>query len=183
MTEYPIRLGRPEDEEEIFALCKELHHENGMFEMSEPRVRAMLQKAFRQEGGLIGLIGPPGAVEGLMFLLISNAWYCDQWHLEELFSYVRPAHRNSTHARRLVEWGKRMADEVKLPAIIGIISTTRTEAKVRLYQRFLGNPTGAFFLYVPPSIHGNVVNEGGGTVKLKFLRSRERKREAPAAAN
>lgn len=175
MTETPIRLGKSSDEEEVFALCRELHVENGLFPMSEAKVRAILQRAFRSEGGLLGLIGPPGAIEAMIFLLISSAYYADQWHLEELFSYVRPAHRKTTHARRLVEWGKHMADEVHLPAIIGIISSKRTEAKVRLYQRFLGNPTGAFFLYVPPGLD---IKTEGGNAKLQWGRSRDRKREA-----
>jgi hypothetical protein len=177
MTDTPIRLATGADEAELMTICRELHEENGLFEMVEDRVRAMLRKAFNKEGGLVGVIGPPGAVEALMFLLISNAWYSDRWHLEELFSYVRPAHRKTTHARRLVEWGKHMADEVHLPAIIGIISSKRTEAKVRLYQRFLGNPTGAFFLYVPPGLD---IKTEGGNAKLQWGRSRDRKREATA---
>lgn len=150
--EIPIRLGKPGDEDEIMMLCRELHDENGMFPLSEPRVRALLQKAFREEGGIIGLIGEPGHVEAIMLLMISNAYYTDQWHIEELFSYVRPAHRKSTHAKRLVEWGKACANECRLPALIGILSNERTEAKVRLYRRQLGNPAGAFFLYVPPGL-------------------------------
>lgn len=151
MTESVIRMATAFDEEEIMALCRELHEENGIFPMHDPSVRATLRKAFDKQGGIIGLIGPPGAVEAMMFLLISNTWYTEQWHLEELFSYVRPDYRRSTHAKAMVEWAKRCADEVHLPLIIGIISNERTEAKVRLYQRQLQKPAGAFFVYgFPP---------------------------------
>lgn len=107
----------------------------------------MLHKAFDRKGGVIGVIGDPGNIEALIFLLISSFWYSSAWHLEELFSYVRPQFRKSTHAKALVEWAKRASDEIGIPLVIGIISNTRTEAKVRLYRRQLKDPAGAFFVY------------------------------------
>ncbi len=142
-----IRLATAADEEEVFAICKELHVENALFEISEPKVRGMLRKAFDKQGGIIGLIGPPGKVEAVMFLLISGFWYSDEYHLEELFSFCRPQYRKSAHAKTLVAWAKHMADELHLKLVTGILSTERTAAKVRLYRMQLGDPTGAFFVH------------------------------------
>jgi hypothetical protein len=36
---------------------------------------------------------------------------------------------------------------MEMPLLIGVLSNHRTEAKVRLYERQFGKPTGAFFLY------------------------------------
>jgi hypothetical protein len=149
VTESIIRLAAASDEDEIMALCQELHSENGLFPMSEQRVREMLRRCWDRKGGLMGLIGAPGAIEAMMLLLISSYWYTDQWHLEELFSYVRPSARRSTHAKTLVAWAKRASDEIGIPLVIGILSNTRTEAKVRLYRRQLQDPAGAFFVYGP----------------------------------
>ena len=149
MTDLPIRLATIADEAEILALCRELHAENGLFPMSDERVMQMLSTCFDRKGGIIGLVGAPGGVQAVMFLKLANHWYSEEWFLEELFSYVRPEHRKTTHAKRLVDWAKHMADDLGLPALIGIISLDRTEAKVRLYRRQLGNPAGAFFLYRP----------------------------------
>ena len=34
-----------------------------------------------------------------------------------------------------------------IPLLIGVLSNKRTEGKIRLYERQLGKPSGAFFLY------------------------------------
>ena len=50
-------------------------------------------------------------------------------------------------ARRLCEFSKKVSNELGIPLIIGVLSNNRTEAKVRMYQRIFGEPSGAFFLY------------------------------------
>ncbi len=149
MTDSTIRIATAADEEEIITMCRELHRENGLFEMDDARVREVLRKCWDRKGGLMGVIGTPGAIEAMMLLLISCYWYTSQWHLEELFSYVRPDFRRSTHAKTLVEWSKKASDKIGIPLVIGILSNTRTEAKVRLYRRQLKDPAGAFFVYGP----------------------------------
>jgi hypothetical protein len=34
-----------------------------------------------------------------------------------------------------------------MPLLIGVLSNSRTEAKIRLYKRHFGEPAGAYFLY------------------------------------
>jgi len=96
----------------------------------------------------MGLIGAPGALEGMIYLLISQLWYTDSLHLEEIFNFVRPEYRKgTTNARALISFAKKCADEAPLPLVIGVISSQQTEAKIRLYRKFLGLPMGAFFVY------------------------------------
>lgn len=151
MTASVVRTAQPREEEDIMQVCRELHEENGLFDMDETMVRAMLRRAFDRRGGIIGVIGGPGAIEAVIFLIISNFWYSQQPHLEELFSYCRPQYRRSGHAKSLVEFAKRCSDELYMPLVIGIVSNIRTEAKVRLYRRQLSEPAGAFFVYNSPA--------------------------------
>ena len=147
-----VRKATPADAPELMELCRELHAENGMFEMNESKVAAMLEKAFRQQGAIIGALGPTGGIEGAIFMLISSFWYTNDWCLEELFNYVKPEHRRSTNAKELINFGKRCSDELGIPLVIGVVSNERTKAKVGLYQRQLADPVGAYFLHRPAAL-------------------------------
>lgn len=142
-----VRIATAADGDDLIELCKLLHSENGVFAMDQTRVRATLDRAFRREGGLIGVIGNPGHVEGAIVLQISQLWYSEQWCLEELFSFVSPRFRRSTNAKDLIAFAKQASEKLGIPLLIGVLSNERTEAKVKLYSRHLGNPAGAFFLY------------------------------------
>lgn len=141
-----VRLAKPEDEDEIFAICKLLHAENGLFPMDEEKVRARIRECTGQKGGIIGVIGRPGEVEAIICLVINQFWYSSEWSLDEQFAYVLPNHRRSSNAKELIIFAKACAEQLNLPLVIGVLSNERTEAKVRLYERQLGAPAGAFFL-------------------------------------
>ena len=149
-----VRIVGAADEEEIMALLRGLHAENGIFHLDEDKVRTMLQRAFNREGGILGAIGPSGAIEGLIYMLVSTFWYSEQPHLEELFTYVSPEHRKSRNAVELMHFAKWCSDQSGFPLLIGIISNERTAGKVRLYQRQFSNPAGNFFLYNGRTGHG-----------------------------
>lgn len=152
-----VRKADVRDEPEIMELCLSLHRENALFHISEDKVRAYLRRAFANNGAIIGVIGPIGRIEAAIYLMISDYWYSDQWHLEELFSYVKPEYRRSNNAKALINFAQRCSDELSIPAIIGIISNERTKAKIGLYQRQLGTAIGAFFVYNAPRT-GTVAN-------------------------
>jgi hypothetical protein len=141
-----VRLAKPQDEDEIFAICKLLHSENGLFPMSEEAVRGRIRECTEQRGGIIGVIGVPGQIEAIICLILNKFWYTDAWSLDEQFAYVLPNHRRSSNAKELIVFGKACAEQIGLPLVIGVLSNERTEAKVRLYERQLGAPAGAFFL-------------------------------------
>ena len=107
------------------ALCRDLHEENGIFELNEDKVRIMLHKAFKREGGILGAIGPSGSIEGLIYMLVSTFWYSDSPHLEELFLYVSPPFRGKTrNAIELIQFAKWCSEQSGFPLLIGIISGT-----------------------------------------------------------
>jgi hypothetical protein len=126
-----------------------------MFTIAPGKVTHLMDRALHPElipphdtgpRAQIGVIGPPGRLEAVVFILISSFWYSDELHLEELLLYVDPECRASRHANALLEWMKGLADSLKIPLLTGIISTTRTEHKIRLYDRKLPR-VGAFFFY------------------------------------
>lgn len=142
-----VRLAKPEDEDEIFAICVALHEENGIFRMDEAKVRDRIHECLYQRGGIMGVVGEPGEIEAVICLTLGQAWYTSEWSLDEHFAFVLPNHRRSENAKELIVFAKACAQQLGLPLMIGIISNERTEAKVRLYQRQLGTPAGAFFLF------------------------------------
>jgi hypothetical protein len=147
--ESVVRLATPADEPELMKLCHLLHDENGIFEMDEDMVLETLQLGTNQKGGVIGVIGTPEHLEGMIYMQVSNFWYSRKPYLVELFNFVHPDHRRSNHAKSLIEFAKNCTTgDLKL--VIGIISNERTKSKVKLYERQLGAPAGAFFVYPHP---------------------------------
>lgn len=146
MDSSNVRLAQPEDRAKIIELTKELHGENGLFSMSDKKVRAMLDRFYNREGAVIGVIGPVGDPVATIYLGIDQMSYSDDWALVEQWNFVHPEHRKSNYASQLICYAKRLADEFKLPLLVGILSNSRTEAKARLYERHL-HKAGLYFIY------------------------------------
>ena len=145
-----VRLATPVDRKECWRLLMQAHTENGIFELSSTRVNWWLDIILEPNNtrGAIAVIGAVGRLEALCFIVFGQYWYSDQRHLEEFIVYVDPECRKSNHAKALVNWMKEQSEATGLPLVTGIMSNTRTEAKVRLYERMLPK-VGAFFLWNP----------------------------------
>jgi len=148
MTEL-VRIAERSDEPEIMLLLNQMHAEGGLMPLDHAEASATFHRAFNRQGGILGVIGESGDIKAMIFLLISRFWYSKQFHLEELFNFVRPDVRKAkeAYAQRLIEFAKKCSDEIKLPLTIGVLTNIRMEGKVRLYQRELGVPAGAWFVY------------------------------------
>jgi hypothetical protein len=167
-----VRAAVPEDASEIWRLLRMLCAENGMFNLSEKRVDFYISRLLNPSTiakddtgprGFIGVIGPVGALEGCIMLTVGSVWYSEDFTLDEHLNFVDPAHRSSNHAKALIRFAKESSDKIGIPLVIGILSTKRTAAKVRLYSQEL-TPCGAFFIYPAPkdtamtfSTHENAV--------------------------
>lgn len=155
MIQEIVRVATREDQDEIMRLLTCMHAEGGIMPLDEMAAKKTFDLAFNRQGGIIGVIGIPGDIKAMIFLLMSRFWYSRQYHLEELFNFVRPDVRNSAgnskdgYASRLIEFAKRCSDEIGLPLTIGILTNQRMEGKVRLYRRSLGVPAGAWFVHMP----------------------------------
>ena len=153
-----VRPAVPSDKPEVWRLFRLLHSENGLFSISDTKVEYYIDRLLNPgriasddtgPRGFIGVIGPVGALEGCIMLTVGSVWYSEDWTLDEHLNFVDPAHRSSNHAKALIDFAKDCADKVGVRLVIGVLSTKRTAAKVRLYERRL-TPAGCFFIHPPP---------------------------------
>jgi len=145
-----IRVGTAADMDGIMQIAMAACEENGFLNPNPARLAAEIWPALHQDHGICGVIGEPGGViEGVVLLRIGQMWYSDTMIVEEKAIFIHPDFRNAKggRAKRLCEFSKKVSDELGIPLIIGVLSNSRTEAKVRMYERQFGKPSGAFFLY------------------------------------
>lgn len=150
MTDLSVRIGTPEDLDQLMGLATRACGENGFIAPNMQKVLEQIWAAVNRDRGLCGVIGPVGGeIEGAILLRITDFWYSDTPVLEEKGLFIRDEYRSAKggRARRLCEFAKSAADTLGIPLLIGVLSNSRTEAKVRLYRRQFGEPAGAFFLY------------------------------------
>lgn len=151
MTEpLSVRIGTPEDLDQLMQMALESCDENAFIEPDPAKILEQIWAAVNQDRGLCGVIGPVGGeIEGAILLRITDFWYSGTVVLEEKGVFVRDKYRSAKGGRagRLCDFAKSVSDSLGIPLLIGVLSNTRTEAKVRLYRRKFGEPAGAFFLY------------------------------------
>lgn len=150
-----VRVAKPEDHQEVWRLLLQGHQENGCFTLAPDKVEYFIQRALHPDmippwdagpRGAIGVIGPVGRLEGLVFVMIGEYWYSRDKHLEEYIVYVDPECRRSWHARALIQWMKDQSLALNIPLVTGVISNERTKAKCDLYNRSLPK-VGEFFMF------------------------------------
>jgi hypothetical protein len=151
MTELAIRLASPADLPEVMKLAIAASQENGFLDASAELLAREIWPALNQDHGLCAVIGPAGTqtIEGLALLRIGSMWYSYQTVVEEKAIFIYPEFRaaKGARARKLCEFSKKVADELDIPLLIGVLSNTRTAGKIRMYERIFGPQAGAFFLH------------------------------------
>ena len=149
-VDLKIRLANPQDLDEIMSIAMMACDENGFLNPNPAKLAGEIWPALHQDHGLCAVIGKPGGmIEGLVLLRIGNMWYSDSQVVEEKAIFIHPDFRSAKGGRasKLCEFSKKVADSLGIPLIIGVLSNHRTSAKVRMYERQFGPPSGAFFLY------------------------------------
>lgn len=149
-----VRIARPSEEERLFKTLMLLGEENAMAEISKPKVRAMLQRCRSPEPGqprygVIGVIdAPKGGIAATVGLVTGQWWYTEEWHCEEVWSFVHPDHRRdkANHAKDLIQFSKWWGEQLGWPVLMGVLSNVRTLGKIRLYAREIPL-VGALFLH------------------------------------
>lgn len=158
MTEMPtdkrpddvyVRVATPDDLDGIMRLAHLVWNENGVHDLDNGKVLQQLWPALVRDNAICGVIGPVGGeLTGVILLRVATTWYGTSRHLEEMVVFTSPDHRTKgRRASKLCEFAKKAADELGLPLHISVLSSHRTETKVKLYERKFGEPAGAFFLY------------------------------------
>ena len=141
-----VRVAIPSDENEIMRSMRAAFEEQPIFPLDEQRMRDRIRMCTQRKGGVVGVIDGPKGIEGYLIAVLSQYWYTDAWHLEELSNFVHPDYRRSTHAKDLISFAKWFAEQMSVPLIMGILSTQRLDAKIRLYQRQVKH-VGAVFAF------------------------------------
>jgi len=149
-----IRPALPADIDALMDMCRVMFDENGIGPgMDEGVVLAeMTETILGKRPGFLGVIGDEGRIEGSLFLVTGCLWYNPSYFwLEDRWVFVLPEYRRSkqgepSNAVQLIKCAEHIAGRLGLPLMLAILNNTRTEAKVRLYRRILGEPSGAFFL-------------------------------------
>lgn len=151
-----VRLAEPIDADDLVQMTRELHLESGLRDgknlplpFSEDKVRRMMEQTLTpNNGALVGVIGHPGNIQGSVCLEICETWYSSEEVIRERWNFVRPAFRQSHNAKILIAFSKAVATVMRLPLVMGTMSTERQPAKIRFYQRTLGvEPLGAYFVF------------------------------------
>ena len=149
-SELTIRIGTTADLDEVMKAAVEAIDEIGLVNPDPERLLGDIWPALNEDGGLVGIIcGSDGKPQGGVLLRIGKMWYSNQDVLEERVIFVLPEFRSlkPSRAQMLCAFSKKVSEDLELPLLIGVMSTVRTEAKVRMYERQFGKPTGAVFLY------------------------------------
>jgi GNAT superfamily N-acetyltransferase len=163
MDEIAVRLGTSEDFNEMMRLSIAATEENAFVAPDVELLANQVWAALTMQKGVVGVIGKEigGKLEGAILLNIGPVWYSSEPVLEEKAIFVDPEYRAAKggRARKLADFAKKMAEELELPLAIGVLSNSRTEAKIRLYERTFGKPAGVYFLYnaktgIVPEIEG-----------------------------
>ncbi len=146
----PVLTGSTEDFDQVMGLAMGACEENAFIRPAVEKIAQEIWSALAMDRGLCGVIkNGQGLIEGAVLLRIGDMWYSEQQVVEERGVYVHPDFRAAKggRARKLCEFSKHVSDSLGIPLIIGVLSNSRTEAKMRLYERMFGKPAGGFFLY------------------------------------
>jgi hypothetical protein len=148
--ETRIRIGTKEDVDGMMSLAIAACAENGLTKPNPEKLLREIWSGLTRDHGLIGIIGDVGnPFEAAILMRTEPLWYTDDVSLVERAIFVHPDYRSAKggRARRLCEFAKKVSDSMDIPLVIGILSSDRAAAKVRLYERQFGPPSGAYWIY------------------------------------
>lgn len=150
MSEVTVRTGTTNDFNGVMNLALAATKENAFVPPDIERMATVIYGALTLKTGIVGVIGPVGGkLEGAVLLSMGQLWYSSEMILEEKAIFVDPEFRSAKggRARKLAEFAKTASETMGIPLAIGVLSNSRTEAKIRLYERVFGQPAGVYFLY------------------------------------
>ena len=145
-----IRIGTPEDFPEVLDIAWKAAQENTFIQPSIHKLGQEVWAALHLDRGICGIIGEKHKeIEGFALIRFGTIWYSEVEIVEEKAIFIDPKFRNAKggRAKKLCDFSKSIADYFKKPLIIGVLSNFRTAAKIMMYERTFGPPSGAYFLY------------------------------------
>lgn len=143
----PIRFAGPGDLARVLGLLRMLHAETPHARLDEGRLREMAARVLAEGAVVFSLAG--GEPVGTCGLAIDRPWFSDELWLRDVWLFVHPEHRRTPHARALLRTARRYAERLNMPLVMEVAGggaaggPRRVAAKMRLYRRELGEPSGA----------------------------------------
>jgi hypothetical protein len=94
MSEIAIRIGTPNDVDEVMELAMQACDENAFVQPNPRRLLEDIWPALNLDRGLMGIIGEDGQKpQGVVLLRIGKMWYSDQDVVEEKAIFIHPEYR------------------------------------------------------------------------------------------
>lgn len=152
-----VRLAFPSDEESLVDLLRLKHVEDGVGSFDENRVRLTVHRGIARDFAMVGVIRGKERVEASIGLFVGGWWYSSDENLSDLWCFVHPEHRKSTHAKSLIEFAKWAATQLDRPLLMAALANETTARKVQLYERQFGKPAGSIFLLRPRAAEAEAV--------------------------
>ncbi len=149
MTDIHVAIATPADLDELMSLALMACEENGFLDPSPAKFATEMWPALNRDHGICGIIrSDEGTIEGFIVLRVGSMWYSNSPVVEEKVMFVHPDCRSAKGGRaaKLCEFGKKVAEGLGMPLLIGFLSHSRAAAKQRMYERQFGPPAGVFFL-------------------------------------
>lgn len=147
--ELTVRIGTPDDIHGLMDLAIAATDENGLTNINPQKVLGEIWSSLNLHHGIIGVIGKVGEKpEAAILVRIEAMWYSDDLSVIERAIFVAPEFRAAKGGRAtlLIKFAQSLRERLDLPLVIGILSSQRSEAKVRAYRRLLGEPSGAYWI-------------------------------------
>lgn len=142
-----VHTGTPAEVHVVMRQALAACEENSLTKVNPVKLLGEVWASLNLDNGIMGLIGTDPIEAGIL-LRVEPLFYSDDKCLLERAIFVNPDYRKGgSRAKLLCEWAKNAADNLKLPLVIGILTSQRVEAKVKLYERQFGEPAGAYWIY------------------------------------
>ena len=150
IDEVKVRIGTPSDVHPFMDLVMACTRENALIHPDPEKILGEVWAALNRDHGIVGIIGEEdGApLEAGILLRVSEMWYSKDSVVDERGLFVRPDFRSAKGGRasRLCEFAKNVQRTLEMPLVIGVLSTSRADAKVRLYERQFGPASGGYWI-------------------------------------
>ena len=145
-----VRLAQASDVNDLLHLIREAHEEECVIPLrfDGNSVFQVLLKAMAGNA-VIGVIDGENEIASACYLSATTPWYSENFLLDSLFCYSRPAYRKSTNSKALLIWAKGQAERLNASMQIEIPLSEAAKPKLALAERVLCNRTGTIFVYMP----------------------------------
>ena len=148
-AEIFVRTGTPDDVHGMMDLALAACEENGLTRPNPEKLLHEIWSSLNLHHGIVGIIGEQGKpLEAAVLLRCEALWYSDDLVLNERAVFVAEPFRQAKGGRasKLIDFAVAAAQKLEMPLVVGVLSNQRTEGKVKMYGRKLGDASGAYWI-------------------------------------